>query len=202
MEGEDLGEAILDSIRESVAVLDPLGRVKWANGPWLAAREEEGRDTVAAVAMGRSYLDVARESAGHSARVIADGVEAVLQGESAYFELEYQLHQGEDRWFSLSAVPLRGLRGAVVTQREVGVRAGGVREGVVSVVEEELTPRERDVLELLARGHDNRAIAAELSIGYTTVRGHVRSLIAKFGARSRLELVAHAYQRGMVSRPR
>lgn len=63
---------------------------------------------------------------------------------------------------------------------------------------EKLTAREREVLDLLARGLDNRAIAQELAISYTTVRGHVRSVIAKFGARSRLETIARAYQTGMV----
>ena len=66
---------------------------------------------------------------------------------------------------------------------------------------EEPTARERQVLDLLARGYDNRAIAAELAIGYKTVRGHVRALIAKAGARSRVELIALAYRRGLVSDP-
>ena len=64
---------------------------------------------------------------------------------------------------------------------------------------EEPTARERQVLDLLARGYDNRAIAAELAIGYTNVRRHVKALIAKAGARSRVELIALAYQRGLVS---
>lgn len=65
----------------------------------------------------------------------------------------------------------------------------------------ELMPEEREVLELLARGYDNRAIAAQLGITYPAVGGHVRSVIAKLGARSRVEAVARAYKRGLVSRP-
>ena len=62
-----------------------------------------------------------------------------------------------------------------------------------------LTPREREVLDLMARGLDNRAIAAKLGIQYTTVRGHVRSVVEKLGARSRLEAVARAYQMGLAT---
>jgi DNA-binding NarL/FixJ family response regulator len=51
----------------------------------------------------------------------------------------------------------------------------------------------------MAAGLDNRAIAARLSIEYTTVRGHVRAIIEKIGARSRLEAVARAYQSGWVT---
>lgn len=66
---------------------------------------------------------------------------------------------------------------------------------------EELTPDERRVLEFLARGHDNRAIAAQLGITYPAVGAHVRSVIAKLGARSRVEAVTRADKRGLVSRP-
>jgi DNA-binding NarL/FixJ family response regulator len=64
---------------------------------------------------------------------------------------------------------------------------------------ERLTPREREVLNFMAAGLDNRAIAANLRIQYTTVRGHVRSVIEKLGARSRLEAVARAYRNGWVA---
>ncbi len=55
------------------------------------------------------------------------------------------------------------------------------------------------MLEFMAAGLDNRAIAAKLRIQYSTVRGHVRAVIEKLGARSRLEAVARAYQRGLVA---
>ncbi|MFG2042687.1 LuxR C-terminal-related transcriptional regulator [Dactylosporangium sp. NPDC048998] len=55
-----------------------------------------------------------------------------------------------------------------------------------------LTPRERQILALMAAGMDNRDIARELSISYTTVRSHVRHLLSKMGARSKLEAVVRA----------
>jgi DNA-binding NarL/FixJ family response regulator len=55
-----------------------------------------------------------------------------------------------------------------------------------------LTPRERQILSLMTEGMDNRDIARELSISYTTVRSHVRHLLSKMGARSKLEAVVRA----------
>ncbi|GAA2614442.1 response regulator transcription factor [Dactylosporangium fulvum] len=55
-----------------------------------------------------------------------------------------------------------------------------------------LTPRERQILSLMTEGMDNRDIARELSISYTTVRSHVRHLLNKMGARSKLEAVVRA----------
>jgi DNA-binding NarL/FixJ family response regulator len=63
-----------------------------------------------------------------------------------------------------------------------------------------LTPRELEILRLVARGRDNRAIAAELTIGYVTVRSHVQSLLEKLGVTSRLAAVAKAVELGIVTR--
>ena len=61
-----------------------------------------------------------------------------------------------------------------------------------------LTPREKDVLGLMAEGLDNRAIAAELAIGFTTVRGHVQNILEKLDAHSKLEALAAAARYGLL----
>lgn len=53
---------------------------------------------------------------------------------------------------------------------------------------DQLTQRERQVLELVTRGHSNQAIAEQLHIGVTTVKTHVGALYAKSGAESRVQL--------------
>lgn len=63
---------------------------------------------------------------------------------------------------------------------------------------DQLTPRERDVLRLLAKGLGNGEIADELRIGYGTVRSHVRGVLEKLGAHSRLEAVAEARKAGLI----
>ena len=61
-----------------------------------------------------------------------------------------------------------------------------------------LTPRELEVLSLLAQGLGNRVIARVLDISVHTAKYHVASLLAKLGARSRTEAVAQAIRRGLV----
>jgi len=62
-----------------------------------------------------------------------------------------------------------------------------------------LTPREREVLETLARGLGNKQIAAELGVSERTVKFHVSSLFAKLGAGNRTEAVTIAARAGLVS---
>lgn len=61
-----------------------------------------------------------------------------------------------------------------------------------------LTPRESEVLGLLARGASNKVIARELKISVHTAKFHVASLLAKLGARNRSDAVAIGIQRSLV----
>ncbi|MBN1311899.1 MAG: response regulator transcription factor [Anaerolineae bacterium] len=66
---------------------------------------------------------------------------------------------------------------------------------------EELTPREQDVLQLLAQGLSNREIAAALVIGEKTVKTHVSNILAKLGVPSRTQAALYAIRQGMVPEP-
>jgi DNA-binding CsgD family transcriptional regulator len=61
-----------------------------------------------------------------------------------------------------------------------------------------LTPRQHEVLELLAQGHSTTRIAAELQIADETARNHVRLLLAELGVHTRLEAVVVAFRNGWL----
>ena len=61
-----------------------------------------------------------------------------------------------------------------------------------------LTPREKDVLVLLAEGASNKAIARQLGISVHTAKFHVGSLLEKFDATGRTDVVAHAARLGVI----
>jgi DNA-binding NarL/FixJ family response regulator len=65
---------------------------------------------------------------------------------------------------------------------------------------ERLTPREAEILQLMARGLENRAVADQLGISVYTVRVHVQSLSSKLNAHSRLEAVVRATEYGLIDR--
>jgi DNA-binding NarL/FixJ family response regulator len=65
----------------------------------------------------------------------------------------------------------------------------------------ELTPRQLEVLRLLAQGLGTGAISTRLRIADETTRNHIRAVLKKLGVHSRLEAVAVAYERGLVEAP-
>jgi DNA-binding NarL/FixJ family response regulator len=89
-------------------------------------------------------------------------------------------------------------------------RASGLRSDAVLVApetpdedqpgfDEPLTPREVQVLELLAEGLPNKAIAARLAISDQTVKFHVSSISGKLGAKNRTDAVRRAAHRGLIT---
>jgi DNA-binding NarL/FixJ family response regulator len=65
-------------------------------------------------------------------------------------------------------------------------------------LEDPLTPRELDVVKLIAEAHTNKQIAAALHVSEKTVESHRANVLSKLGMRDRVELVRYAIRRGLV----
>jgi DNA-binding NarL/FixJ family response regulator len=82
--------------------------------------------------------------------------------------------------------------------RPLPARAAGPGEAGTEALDP-LTPREREVLELLAEGLSNRQIAERLGISEHTAKFHVASVSGKLGASSRTEAVSQGVRRGLIT---
>jgi len=185
---EDLADHLpkaLDRIKLPSYVLNPDGTVRWIN--------QEARRLVGDV-VGRPAVEmVAPEDRARA----SEAFEKRLRGEHVDdYEVHVLLADGGQARVEISAVPLTtnehavGIFGLAV-QRKNAKAAVGQREY-------RLTPRQRDVLNLLAAGASTDQIAADLTLSRETVRNHIRRILGALGARSRLEAVAIAHRAGLV----
>jgi DNA-binding NarL/FixJ family response regulator len=119
-------------------------------------------------------------------------------------------------WTAASrALGLRAALPLTATAAELAAAVAAVRAGLFAVHPDalvatarrtssvtgtaSLTAREREILEMMADGAHNRAIASRLAISRHTVKFHVASILAKLGATSRTEAVALALRRGLLA---
>ncbi len=112
---------------------------------------------------------------------------------------------GSDVDGSALAMAVRGVAAGLTVIDPALITASGIHVHTPSAAAptvapgEALTAREREVLELVAAGLPNKAIARELGISEHTAKFHVGSLLAKLGAGSRTEAVTLATRRGILS---
>jgi DNA-binding NarL/FixJ family response regulator len=88
-----------------------------------------------------------------------------------------------------------------VAARLIGALADDRPAAAAAPASEELTTREREVLELIAGGRSNKRIAFELGISEKTVKTHVGHVLAKLGVNDRTQAAMLAVRQGLVSGP-
>lgn len=126
-----------------------------------------------------------------SAEALRAGVRAVLPNDVSREQLAAALQAAASGFvvFLSAQVP------AAVTN---GFSFGATQPRALDELAEALTPRESEVLQMLASGLANKEIAAKLAISEHTVKFHVASILGKLGAASRTEAVALGIRRGLV----
>jgi PAS domain S-box-containing protein len=204
--------AALDAIEEGVLVQDSDTQVVYANraaGELLGLDRDELR--------GRSELPTPCECLSESGETLPDrwpGVDALRTGRPQRPRvMGLQRPDGRVRWVRVSARPVgrsvltsmldvTALRRAEADAATLASRLGGDgnghgREAGTGI----LSPREHQVVELLASGSTGEEVAERLGISPATVRVHVRNATGKLGANTRTQAVAIAVARGEVAAP-
>lgn len=125
-------------------------------------------------------------------RAIVTGVNGFVSKERPLSEIIAAIRQAAEGEIVMPTSLLAGLLGRLPrSAAEPGAQSQ----------RELLTPREREILTLLAQGLSGAQIAAELNIAPLTVRTHIRNLLEKLGAHSRLEAVSYALRHGLIEPP-
>jgi two-component system, NarL family, nitrate/nitrite response regulator NarL len=98
----------------------------------------------------------------------------------------------------LGAALVAAARGLVVLDPALATTMLSTRDRLPMPPGEDLTSREREVLQYLAEGLPNKAIASRLNISEHTVKFHVNAILGKLGAQSRTEAVVRASRLGLI----
>ena len=178
--------SVLESVWIPAYIVDCQRRVRWQN---LAAIELVG-DV-------RGRLDSSIGLSPGDLALARDAFEKKLNG-AAHAELEVSVSRSDGTRVrvALSTVPLKDRHGSMIGSF-----------GLVQVLGEiearnerapTLSPRERETLTLLAAGCSTAQMAERMSISKETVRNHVKGLLRRLDASSRVEAVAKARQVGLI----
>jgi PAS domain S-box-containing protein len=179
-------EGALEEVNVPSYVIDSTGVIRWVNA---AARRLVGD------VRGRQFTSVvAADETRHARETFAQKI----AGTAPVTDVEIALvgQDGHRLAVEVSSVPLH--RGGSV----IGVF--GQLSHVHDVPADPpahpaLTPRQTEILQLLAYGHSTKQIAADLHLSPETVRNHVRNILQALGVHSRLEAVAVAHRTHVIA---
>jgi two-component system, NarL family, nitrate/nitrite response regulator NarL len=205
----------VDDIRILVVAADPLAR----RGLAALIGREAGLVVAAQLDADEDGVDLPRQDADAAVWDLGAGprppLERLARAASAGLQVLALVHDEDDAPSALAAGARAVLfRGAAGDRLAAAVRAvhGGllvIDDGLAAhalrpppsalpALVEPLTPREMEVLQLLAQGLANKAIAERLRISDHTAKFHVNAILGKLGAQSRTEAIVQAARLGLV----
>jgi DNA-binding NarL/FixJ family response regulator len=117
------------------------------------------------------------------------GARGYLTKDAGIAEIARAVHAAADH---------QALLDPVVQSRLLAAASAGARPAPPPNLPDQLTPREAEVLSLIARGLSNAEIAAALVVSEATVKTHINHVFAKIGARDRAQAVHYAYTHGLA----
>ena len=127
----------------------------------------------------------------HVAEALRSGIRAVLPRDAGPNEIIAAVNSAAAGLVSVAREWTSALHSMFISERTG-------RDGVASTVQPSLTPRELEILRMLADGLANKQIAARLAISEHTVKFHVSSVFAKIHASTRAEAVMIGARRGLI----
>jgi PAS domain S-box-containing protein len=185
---------LIDSLVVPASLHDTEGRFIRVNP---AAEQASGRSN--AWWVGRHFTEPLPPEAREKVR--AQFRRAVESGEPTDFETAFTDASGQLRGVRAQHLPLRA-NGAIVAVLILAFDVNrGPADAFVAGRDPQLTPRQHEILELIASGHSTAEIASILTLATETVRNHLRSVLAALDAHTRLEAVATARRLGILAAP-
>jgi DNA-binding CsgD family transcriptional regulator len=172
--------AALENVPTPGALVDRDGTIQWQNNASLSLRGSR---------VGRRFVDYVASVDQQKAREAFDRVFAV----PAPVELTLRTLNLEGEY-----VPIHGIWSPLQLRGGTVMAVFSLRDLTGPPISEP-TPRQLDVLRLLAAGHSTREIAAELSLSATTVRNYIAHIFTTLNVHSRLQAVVVARERGLLA---
>ncbi|WP_282796075.1 response regulator transcription factor [Streptomyces sp. CC224B] len=151
---------------------------------------EDKRELAELAALTKIVLIAKAESADRSVEALCVGVRAVLAPDSSADDLIHVLRTvSAGATMVMPAAARRSLQ--YLPRPDASPRSARLAAG--------LTPRELEVVLLLAQGKSNAEVAEKLSVSMATVRSHVHHVLRKLGVGTRAQAVAIAYESGLMA---
>jgi DNA-binding NarL/FixJ family response regulator len=126
--------------------------------------------------------------------------EAIKSGAQGYLLKDLEPYQLYDLLESISRgeAPLSGVIAAKILKEFTNPSGATTQEAEVI---DELTPRETQILQLVAEGKSNKDIADELVISENTVKIHIRNILEKLHLKNRIQAAVYAVSQGIINEP-